>query len=221
MNGEPMIGLSDLAASYGLGIRLTRRQNFVLTDIPERRLEEVLAGAAALGFPIDAGGLRGLSIACTGDPFCNFTVAETKGKLRQIVEHLEAELGPAAAELKINLDGCPHACAHHWVGDIGLQGTTLRDRGAAGEKRHGYDLFLRGGLGAGAAIGRPVLRRVPGDEVHRVIERLFRAYLAARRDGEPIRSWFARTADEELAAIAATPATPGIEATTKGKAGTA
>jgi len=202
MNGEQMIGLADLAASYGGGIRLTRRQNFLLTDIPEDRLGAVLDGARGLGFPIDAGGLRGLSIACTGDPFCNFTVAETKGKLQEIVEHLEAALGPAVAELRINLDGCPHACAHHWVGDIGLQGTTLRDRGVSGEKLHGYDLFLRGGLGSDAAIGRPVLRRVPGDVVHEVIERLFRAYLEGRREGEPIQGYFARTADEELAAIA-------------------
>jgi ferredoxin-nitrite reductase len=216
VSGEQMIGLADLAASYGGGIRLTRRQNFILTDIPEARLEAALAGAAALGFPIDAGGLRGLSIACTGDPFCNFTVAETKGKLQEIVEHLEAELGSAAAELKINLDGCPHACAHHWVGDIGLQGTTLRERGAAGEKLHGYDLFLRGGLGAGAAVGRPVLRRVPGDVVHRVIERLFRAYLEGRGEGEPIQRFFTRTSDEDLAAIAgmgalAAPATNSME----------
>ncbi len=202
MSGAQMLDIADLAASYGGGIRLTRRQNFILTDIPESRLEGVLAGAAALGFPPEAGGLRGLSIACTGDPFCNFTVAETKGKLQEIVEHLESALGPAAAELKINLDGCPHACAHHWVGDIGLQGTTLRERGAGGEKLHGYDLFLRGGLGADAAIGRPVLRRVPGDSVHRVIERLFRAYLAGRAAGEPIQRYFARSSDDELAVIA-------------------
>ena len=202
MNGEQMIALADLAASYRGGIRLTRRQNFILTDIPEARLDAVLDGARSIGFPLDAGGLRGLSIACTGDPFCNYTVAETKGKLQEIVEHLEAELGEAAADLKINLDGCPHACAHHWVGDIGLQGTTLRERGAGGEKLHGYDLFLRGGLGSEAAIGRPVLRRVPGDVVHRVIARLFRAYLSGRAEGEPIQRFFARTGDEELAAMA-------------------
>ncbi len=202
LGGEQMIALADLAASYGGGIRLTRRQNFILTDIPEARLDAVLAGARAIGFAVDAGGLRGLSIACTGDPFCNYTVAETKGKLQEIVEHLEAELGEAAADLKINLDGCPHACAHHWVGDIGLQGTTLRARGEGGEKLHGYDLFLRGGLGRDAAIGRPILRRVPGDVVHRVIAELYRAYLSGRAEGEPIQRFFARTGDAELAAMA-------------------
>ncbi|HEV7517942.1 MAG TPA: nitrite/sulfite reductase, partial [Thermoanaerobaculia bacterium] len=68
-SGEQMLGLADLAESYGGEIRLTRRQNFILTHIPEARLEAVLAGAAGLGFPLDphtAGGLKALSIASTG-----------------------------------------------------------------------------------------------------------------------------------------------------------
>jgi sulfite reductase beta subunit-like hemoprotein len=202
MNGEQMIGLADLAESYGGAIRLTRRQNFLLTGIPEGRLDQVLRGAADLGFPIEAGRLKALSIACTGDPYCNYTVAETKPKLHEIVEHLEAVFGEQVADLRINLDGCPHACAHHWIGDIGLQGTTLRERGAAGERLHGYDLFLRGGLGREAEIGRPVLRRVPGSVVHQVIEGLFRAYLESRREGERIQQFFARHGEEELAGMA-------------------
>ena len=130
-------------------------------------------------------------------------MAETKGKLNEIVEHLESVFGDEAAGLRLNLDGCPHACAHHWIGDIGLQGTTLRERGPNGERLEGYDLFLRGGLGAGAAIGRPVLQRVPGEEVHLVIERLFRAFLNGREEGERIQSFFIRHADEELVALGA------------------
>lgn len=201
MNGETMLELADLAESWGGGIRLTRRQNFLLTDIPEGKVDDAVREAGRLGFPLAGAGLRGASIACTGDPFCNYTVAETKGKLEEIVEHLEATFGEQVAGLRLNLDGCPHACAHHWIGDIGLQGTTLRERGPNGERLHGYDLFLRGGLGRDAAIGRPVLKRVPGTEVHRVIERLFRAYLEGRRDGERIQQFFGRLSDEELIGI--------------------
>lgn len=201
MNGETMLRLADLAESYGGDIRLTRRQNFILSDIPAERLDEVVGEAEALGFPREGMGLRGASIACTGDPFCNYTVAETKGRLQQIVEHLEQTFGQEAAGLRINLDGCPHACAHHWIGDIGLQGTTLRERTASGERIQGYDLFLRGGLGRDAAIGRPILKRVPGSEVHLVIERLFRAYLEKRNEGERIQQFFARQSDEALLAL--------------------
>jgi ferredoxin-nitrite reductase len=201
MNGATMLALADLAEPYGGQIRLTRRQNFILSHIPEERVEDVVFRVRELGFPLEGMGLRGASIACTGDPFCNYTVAETKGKLEEIVRHLEETFGEAAAGLRLNLDGCPHACAHHWIGDIGLQGTTLRERGAGGEKLHGYDLFLRGGLARHAAIGRPVLKRVPGTEVHRVIERLFRAYLEGRQEGEAIQQYFSRHTDEELVAI--------------------
>jgi len=201
VTGDQMVAIADLIDSYGGGMRLTRRQNFVLTGIPQGRLDDVVGRAEALGFPLAGGGLRGSSIACTGEPFCNFSVAETKGKLAEIVRHLETVFGDRVAGLRLNLDGCPHACAHHWVGDIGLQGTTLRERGPQGERLRGYDLFLRGGLGREAAIGRPVIRRVPAGEVQRVIERLLRAYFEGRRDGERVQQFFTRTSDEELVAI--------------------
>ena len=220
MNGEQMLRLADLAAEISGGeggrggqeeveIRLTRRQNFILANLPAERVPEVVRRVAAIGFPLAAGNLRRLAIACTGNPFCNFTVAETKGRQRQIVDHLESAFGDQAAalgELRLNLDGCPHACAHHWIGDIGLQGTTLRERGAAGERLQGYDLFLRGGLARGAAIGRPVLRRVPGDVVHLAIERLCRACIDGRQPGERIQQFFTRHSDEQLIDIAGVPA---------------
>jgi sulfite reductase beta subunit-like hemoprotein len=219
MSGEQMVRLADLAAEISRGgapesgeqtveIRLTRRQNFILANLPAARAAEVAERVGEIGFPLAAGSLRRLAIACTGNPFCNFTVAETKGRLHQIVEHLESVFGAQAGalgELRLNLDGCPHACAHHWIGDIGLQGTTLRERGAGGERLQGYDLFLRGGLGREAAIGRPVLRRVPGDVVHVAIERLCRAWLEGRREGERIQQFFTRHSDEQLIDFAGVP----------------
>lgn len=209
-NGEQLVRLGDLAASWDGGIRLTRRQNFILTGIPEDRVDDAVREVREIGFPLEAGGLRQLSIACTGDPFCNYTVAETKSRLQRIVQHLETTFGDRVAGLRINLDGCPHSCAHHWIGDIGLQGTTLRERGPNGEKLQGYDLFLRGGLGREAAIGRPVLRRVPGDEVHTVIERLFAAYLEQGQADESIQQFFTRHADEELTAMSGLASIPSV-----------
>ncbi len=208
MSGEQMQRLADAAeeiAGPAGEIRLTRRQNFVVSGIPAERAAQLIERVGRIGFPLAAGSLRRQAIACTGNPFCNFTVAETKGRLRQIVEHLEEAFGDRAAalgDLRLNLDGCPHACAHHWIGDIGLQGTTLRERGPGGERQQGYDLFLRGGLGRDAAIGRPVLRRVPGEIVHLAIEGLCRAWLDGRAAGERIQQFFIRHSDQQLAAMA-------------------
>jgi ferredoxin-nitrite reductase len=202
MNGAALRAVADLADSYGGGVRLTRRQNFILTHIPGERVDEVVRQVAALGYPIDTHPLRSSSIACTGDPFCNYTVAETKGRMRRIVEHLESTFGDEVGPLRLNLDGCPNSCAPHWIGDIGLQGTTLRERGPQGERLQGYDVFLRGGLAREAAVGRPVLRRVPAPEVHFYLERLVRAWITARLDGEPLQRFFARHSDEELTVFA-------------------
>src|SRR3954451_18860810 len=76
LDGATMVRLADLADSFGGEIRVTRRQNFVLANIPQARLDAVVGEVAALGFPLEGAALRGSSIACTGDPFCNYTVAE-------------------------------------------------------------------------------------------------------------------------------------------------
>lgn len=200
MSGRQMREVATLAASYGGDIRLTRRQNFILGGIGKDRLEEVIARMEALGFALDANGLYASSIGCIGDPHCNFAVTPTKPKLASIIERLVARFGDRAAGLKLNLDGCPHACAQHWTGDIGLQGTT--GRGPAGEPLEAFDIILRGGLGREAAIGKPLLRRVPWALVEDYVERLFAGYLAARRPAESFTGFCTRTPDAELVATA-------------------
>jgi ferredoxin-nitrite reductase len=178
MTGRQMRGLADIADGYGGDIRLTRRQNFILTGIPREQLDQVLSQVAALGFPIDANGLYGSSIGCIGDPHCNYAVTPTKEKLATVIQRLVGQFGDAVSGLKVNLDGCPHACAQHWTGDIGLQGTTAR--GSHGEPLEAFDVILRGGLGRDAAIGKPMLRRVPSALVEDTVASLFAGYLAGR-----------------------------------------
>jgi len=62
-----------------------------------------------------------------------------------------------------------------------------------------------------------VLRRVPGDVVHRAIEGLFRPYLESAGEGERIQQFFARHGEEDLARMAglaelAAQAGPAVEA---------
>ncbi len=124
MSGRQMRELGELAASFGGDIRLTRRQNFIVTGIPAAQRDDVIARVGEIGFPLDANGLYASSIGCIGDPHCNYAVTPTKTKLATIIERLVNQFGNDVAGLKLNLDGCPHACAQHWTGDIGLQGTT-------------------------------------------------------------------------------------------------
>ena len=210
MSGQQMRQLADLVGQYGGDIRLTRRQNFILTRIPEDRSAEVIARVGEIGFPLDANGLYGSSIGCIGDPHCGYAVTPTKTKLATIIERLVGEFGDAVAGLKLNLDGCPHACAHHWTGDIGLQGTT--GRGPKGEPLEAFDIILRGGLGRDAAIGKPILRRVPSAQVEDTVARLFAGYLGNRLASESFSKFCVRMPDDALIAIGRGPSAEGVEA---------
>ena len=210
MSGQQMRQLADLVGQYGGDIRLTRRQNFILTRIPEDRSAEVIARVGEIGFPLNANGLYGSSIGCIGDPHCGYAVTPTKTKLATIIERLVGEFGDAVAGLKLNLDGCPHACAHHWTGDIGLQGTT--GRGPKGEPLEAFDIILRGGLGRDAAIGKPILRRVPSAQVEDTVARLFAGYLGNRLASESFTKFCVRMPDDALIAIGRGPSAAAAEA---------
>ena len=51
--------------------------------------------SSAIGFPLDINPVRGNSIACTGEPHCNFSVAETKTRLGALIDHLDERFGDA------------------------------------------------------------------------------------------------------------------------------
>jgi ferredoxin-nitrite reductase len=199
-SGDQLIAVADLAERVGGDVRITRRQNFVLANVPDGRLDEVVAELEAIGFPLDVNPVRGHSIACTGEPHCNFSVTETKTRLGALIEHLEERFGTRIGELRLHLDGCPHSCAQHWVGDLGFQGTTARDEG--GERRQAYDIFVRGALGPGAAIGRPLFRRVPTERLNEAVEGLVGGWLETGADGESFTEFQRRLTDEELGAFA-------------------
>ena len=200
ISGDQMIGIAALAEAHGGDVAITRQQNFVVTGIPQEHVEVSVATLAELGFPLDVNPIRGSSIACTGEPHCNFSVTETKTRLGSLIEGLETKFGDGVAGLRLHLDGCPHACAQHWVGDLGFQGTTVRDD--EGKRRQAYDIFLRGGLGPDAAIARPVFRRVPSEELDEAVGGLVAGWIAQRKADEQFAAFTHRLSDGDLGALA-------------------
>ncbi|HEY2218646.1 MAG TPA: nitrite/sulfite reductase [Gaiellaceae bacterium] len=199
-SGDQMIAIADLAERFGGDVRLTRQQNFVVTGVPNERVPEAVAAIEEIGFSLDVNPVRGNSIACTGEPHCNFSVAETKTRLGRLIERLEERFDTQIADLRLHLDGCPHACAQHWVGDLGFQGTTSRDEG--GVRRQAYDIFVRGSLGPSPEVGRPLFRRVPTDDLDTAVEGLIAGWLDRREPDEGFVSFARRASDEELGELA-------------------
>jgi sulfite reductase beta subunit-like hemoprotein len=205
ITGDKLEALADLVSSYGGDVRLTRQQNFILANVPEERLDDVKTTLREIGYPLNRGRAFGRSVACTSHQFCNYSIAETKGKLDELLAELTDRYGPEQiGDLGIHMDGCPHACAQHWIGEIGLQGTTTRLD--SGERVEAYDLTVGGGLGTRTAIGRRLMRRVPTTEINGVMDRLVGAWLDERDanggSAYTLGDFCNAHGDEELIAIA-------------------
>jgi ferredoxin-nitrite reductase len=200
LGGTRLVALADLLEPLGAEARITRQQNLLLANVPAADVDAVVAALAGLELPLELGGLRGNGIACTGEPHCNYSVTETKSRLDALIGGLEDRFGEDVSQLRLHLDGCPHACAQHWVGDIGFQGTTARDED--GQRGQAYDVYLRGALGPRAAIARPVFRRVPTRELDELVHGLVGGWLTNRADGESLRVFLDRTTDDELGVLA-------------------
>ncbi|MCS7284437.1 MAG: nitrite/sulfite reductase, partial [Hydrogenobacter thermophilus] len=125
VRGSQLLALAELAQEFNLSIRLSQRQNIILVNISQEDLREVRDRVKELGFHLDVGETRAISVACTSDPFCNYSVGSAKEALLELLDYLEEKLGKLEG-VSIGVDGCPHACAHHWLNDIGLQATHLR-----------------------------------------------------------------------------------------------
>ena len=138
-----MIAVADLRR-YDGDIRITRaaepRSDRVWptpTNAPSRLGE--------IGFPVDANPLRATRSDAPGSRIAISPSPRRRAGSAALIEHLEARFGDDASEPAPHLDGCPHACGQHWVGDLGFQGTTVRD--AEGRRHQAYDVLLRGALG--------------------------------------------------------------------------
>jgi ferredoxin-nitrite reductase len=117
-------------------------------------------------------------VACTGNVGCRFSASDTKRHAEEIARWCEARVelnGP----VNIHLTGCHHSCAQHYIGDIGLLAckVALSDDG---DQVEGYHVYVGGGFGPDASLGREIYRDVKAEDAPRTIERMLKGYLARR-----------------------------------------
>jgi len=179
-SGEQMIAVADIADRFGSGeVRCTNRQNIIVLGVPDAQVEEADASLADIGLPTRASTYRRGVISCTGMEFCKLAIVETKQRAAELIDHLERRVGDIPGSLRINLNGCPNACAQYQIADIGLQGGIARL--PEGGRVQGFILHIGGRLGADAGFGRRVSSKaLPAEDAKYAVERLVRAYTAER-----------------------------------------
>ena len=201
MSSAQMRAIADIADRYGSGtIRLTVWQSLIVSDIRAGDEGAVRAALAQIGLPAEASHLRAAFVACTGNSGCRFAASDTKRHALASLEYLERRVA-LDTPLNIHLTGCPHSCAQHYIGDIGLLGAKI----PVGEDAEveGYHVYLGGGYGERRELAREVMRDVPHDELPQVLERLLGAYLAQRNSAaETFQEFTKRHSPEALRALA-------------------
>jgi len=193
---EELRRIAEIAERYGTGeLRATSMQNLIIVNVPRSRAADLEREVQHGGLRLEGSPFRRGTVACTGSEFCKLALTETKGFARWLVEDLEERLPGFEEHLRINITGCPNSCGQHWIADIGVEGKKLK---VDGRLVDAYYFCVGGAVGKHQAVARPIGYRVAASEVPEAVERLLRAYLGKRRDGQTFRAFCAGHTDEEL-----------------------
>lgn len=199
MTAEQMGALAGIAEDCGAGeLRLTVWQNLILPHVPTEKLCALEARLGEIGFGLSAPGLTGGLVACTGNTGCKFAATNTKGQALELGRYLRAHVA-LDEPINIHLTGCPHSCAQHYVGDIGLLGTQVE---TDGESVDGYHVYIGGGVDQDQGLAREYAKAVPFDDLPRLIEQLLTVYREHRGENDTFITFVRRHTVEELQAMA-------------------
>ena len=201
MGAEDTLELADLAEEYGSGeVRLTQRQNIIVTDVPEENLDALLDEPLLEDYSPDPSPFMRGSIACTGTEFCSLSIVETKNRQVRYARWLKenVDLPEDHEEFHIHLSGCTASCAQPQIADVSLRGMKTRKDGDPVEA---FDVGLGGGLGEDPRFADWIAMRVPADEVPGAIANLIETFEDRRSDGETFREFVEARDEDELAEL--------------------
>ena len=186
-----MRAIAGIADTFGSGeIRLTVWQNLILPNIPAEKLEATRQAIAGAGLSDSARTFSAGAVACTGNKGCRFSATDTKGHALQLASYLD-ERFKIQQPLNLHVTGCPHSCAQHYIGDIGLLGTKV-----GGEE--GYQVLIGGGSDERQGLGRELVSAIRFSDLPPLMDRLFQAFEEKRHEDESFLAFTRRHEIERL-----------------------
>jgi ferredoxin-nitrite reductase len=188
---KQMRALADAADQFGSGeLRLTVWQNLLIPNIPGKRIDEALVAIRAADLDCTAGTVMQGTVACTGNRGCRYSATDTKSHAVALAHRLDTHF-KIEQPVNLHVTGCPHSCAQHYIGDIGLLGTKI-----GGEE--GYQVVIGGGCDQDKGLARELIPAIPFRELPPVMERLLSVYTERRHGDESFLDFSRRHSIEEL-----------------------
>ena len=188
---KQMRALADIATNYGRGeLRVTVWENVIIPHIPDAFVETARRGIQRLGFTTEANNATSGIVACTGNKGCKYSSTDTKAHAIALAKRLGRV--SVSSPVNFHFTGCPHSCAQHYCGDIGLVGAKLADGS------EGYHVVIGGGMGDEQGIAREIFKGVRAEEVPPLVEKILGIYEAKKKAGETFVTWTRRHTLNEL-----------------------
>ena len=186
-----MRALADIAEEFGNGeMRLTVWQNLIIPNVSSERVELAIDCLRAAGLECTAGAFLRGTVACTGNRGCRYSATDTKAHAVELANLLDARF-KIDRPVNLHVTGCPHSCAQHYVGDIGLLGTKVN-----GEE--GYQVVIGGGCDRDQGLARELIPSVAYSELPPLLESLFAAFEERRNPNESFLEFSRRHSIPEL-----------------------
>ena len=191
---EQARAIASVAEQFGSGeVRLTVWQNLLIPNVARDRIEEAVEALLQAGLQISAGAVLRGTVACTGKAGCRFAATDTKRHAVELARSLDARF-PILQPVNLHVTGCPHSCAQHYIGDIGLMGVKVN-----GEE--GYQVNLGGGADTDQGMARELYRALPYSKVQLALHNLFVTFERERNAEETLLSFTRRHSVEALQAM--------------------
>jgi len=186
-----MRAVADVAESCGSGeLRLTVWQNLIIPNIPSEDVALATERLRSAGLEFTVGTVLAGTVACTGNRGCRYAATDTKAHAVELANIIDARF-KIVQPVNLHVTGCPHSCAQHYVGDIGLLGTKV-----AGQE--GYQVVIGGGSDQDQGLARELVSAVAYDELAPMLVGLFAAYVDQRNPQESFLEFSRRHSIPEL-----------------------
>ena len=186
-----MRALADVAEEFGSGeLRLTVWQNLIIPNIPSERVDVAVESLRTAGLDSTAGSVLRGTVACTGNRGCRYSATDTKSHAVELATLLDARF-KIDQPINLHVTGCPHSCAQHYVGDIGLLGTKV-----GGEE--GYQVVIGGGSDTDQGLARELIPSVAYSDLPPILKSLFAAFEERRNPNESFHEFSRRHSILEL-----------------------
>ena len=191
---EQARAVADIAERFGSGeTRLTVWQNLLIPNVAHENVPHVIAALGEVGLDYRAGTVLSGTVACTGNQGCRFAATGTKKHALELARELDSAFR-ILQPINLHVTGCPHSCAQHYVGDIGLLGVKVQ-----GEE--GYQVSLGGGADNDQGLSRELFPAMKYPDVKLALHRLFASFQDLRRPDESFLEFARRHSVDELRAM--------------------